>query len=179
MMDKELYEQKSNIFDHIFYEFEMYIRTYQYLMYVVKCPLKSHDNQFWINVLHESHATHLRNLIHFFSGKDSINANTVLRENAKLGISRADEKCKTIDKAISHLTEERIVSDKNEKNLNTAMSKLVADMWPEICNSINKYLRLLSEKIKMKTEYISCFEEPKIQERYSNLKEIVSKGGTP
>lgn len=38
-------------------------------------------NNFWMNVLLESHATHLRNLIHFFSGKDSISATTVLREN--------------------------------------------------------------------------------------------------
>ena len=57
-----------------FYEFSMYSSSFNALLSVAICDeTKLPDKQFWMNVLLESHATHLRNLIHFFSGKDSIN----------------------------------------------------------------------------------------------------------
>ena len=75
---KPLLEQKNNGFDHVFYEFSMYSSSFNALLSVAICDeTKLPDKQFWMNVLLESHATHLRNLIHFFSGKDSINATTL------------------------------------------------------------------------------------------------------
>ena len=58
---KSLLEQKNNVYDHIFYEFSMYYSSFSALLSVAICDeTKLPDKQFWMNVLLESHATHLR-----------------------------------------------------------------------------------------------------------------------
>ena len=47
---------KSNIFEHIFYEFEMYLYSYSIMT----------DNQFFNNMIHISHFATMRNIMEFF-----------------------------------------------------------------------------------------------------------------
>lgn len=121
------------------------------------------DKQFGINVLLESHATHLRNLIHFFCGKDSINARTVLIDNPKLGISEADKKTKIIDQAISHLTVERVDSSMDKNNITVRMNELINDMFHGICERIGKYLEILSADAAIEEKYLPEFSAMEIQ----------------
>ncbi len=171
--ENTLLEQKNNVYEHIFYEFIMYHTTFSYLMRVVGCKnTRILDNQFWINVLLESHVTHLRNLIHFFSGKDSINATTVLKENPRLGISDADKKCKIIDLANSHITTERAETASGSNNLTKRMDNLIKTMYPEMCFRIAQYLQILSYESKIKDKYIADFESQAVQKQYKELLEI-------
>ena len=168
--DISLLLEKNNTFHHIFYEFDMYYKSFVVLKEIASLnDIVLPNRQFWINVLIESHATHLRNLIHFFSGKDSINDKTVLIDNPKLGISDADEKTKIIDQAISHLTQERVDASLGRTNITIRMSELRNSMFPEICKRIQKYLEILSSYPSVKEEYLSDFLEPKIQKKYNEL----------
>ena len=56
--------RKGNIFDHLLYEFEMYLETYSRL---VALKDEEDDCVFKRNVLLESHAVHMRNIIEFFN----------------------------------------------------------------------------------------------------------------
>ena len=70
-----LLDKKKNLFEHLFYEFEMYLKTYAEL--VTMSP-DQEDADFKKNVLLESHAVHLRNLIEFFNcEKNCLNMDTV------------------------------------------------------------------------------------------------------
>ncbi len=174
-----LLTQKNNTFDHIFYEMNMYYKTYIMLKKATaidenNCP----DKQFWINVLLESHATHLRNLIHFFSGKDSINVKTVLVVNPKLGIPEADKKAKIIDQAISHLTVDRVDSSMNIDNITIRMNELINAMFPEICERIGKYLEILLDNSALEEQFLPEFNTIDIQKRYQKMVEVfVQKKG--
>ena len=170
---KSLLEQKNNVYDHIFYEFSMYYSSFSALLSVAICDeTKLPDKQFWMNVLLESHATHLRNLIHFFSGKDSISATTVLRENPHLGISDADGKCKIIDQAISHITIERVTSATGSNSLTKRMDDLIKKMYPEMRLRIARYLQILSDESKIEEQYLSEFKTETIQKQYKGLSEL-------
>jgi hypothetical protein len=177
---KSLLEQKNNVYDHIFYEFSMYNNSFSALLSVVNCDeTQLPDKQFWMNVLLESHATHLRNLIHFFSGKDSISAITVLRENPHLGISDADGKCKIIDQAISHITIERVTSATGNNSLTKRIDDLIKRMYPEMCSRIAKYLQLLSDESKINEQYMSEFKTNEIQIAYQELSKLFIKRSDP
>jgi|GEM_PF-4789025 len=168
-----LITQKNNIFEHIFYEISMYYQSFVMLQKTIALDESNQpDKQFWINVLLESHATHLRNLIHFFSGKDSINVRTVLIDNPKLGISEADKKAKIIDKAISHLTVERIDSSMDKNNITVRMSELINDMFPRICERIRKYLEILSADSAIEEQYLLEFRSMEIQKQYRELTDV-------
>ena len=169
--------QKDNTFEHVFYEMHMYYLSYEALkeMTVIdesNCP----NRQFWINVLLESHATHLRNLIHFFCQHDSLNVKTVLLNEPKLGIKNHSKKIDIINKALSHLTLER--ADVT-KNLNEMMSNLINNMFPEICDKTEKYLNYLSTASVIKSEYLQEFEDPKIHNYYLQLISIYSNKNQP
>lgn len=176
-----LITQKNNIFEHIFYEMSMYYQSFIMLKKTIVLDDSNRpDKQFWINVLLESHATHLRNLIHFFSGKDSINARTVLIDNPKLGISEADKKAKIIDQAISHLTVERVDSSIGKNNITVRMNELINDMYPEICERIGKYLEILSADSAIEEQYLSEFCSMEIQKQYRELTDVfIQKKGLP
>ena len=170
---KSLLEQKNNVYDHIFYEFSMYYSSFSALLSVViSDETRLLNKQFWMNVLLESHATHLRNLIHFFSGKDSISAITVLRETPHFGISDADRKCKIIDQAISHITIERVTSATGSNSLTKRMNDLIMNMYPEIHSRIASYLQVLSDESMIKEQYISEFKSETIQKQYKELSEL-------
>ena len=52
---KSLLEQKNNVFDHIFYEFNMYDNSFSKLFSIAICDeTKMPDKQFWMNVLLET-----------------------------------------------------------------------------------------------------------------------------
>ena len=168
-----LITQKNNTFEHIFYEMSMYYQSFTMLKKMAALDESDlPDKQFWINVLLESHGTHLRNLIHFFSGKDSINAKTVLVDNPKLGISEADKKTKIIDQAISHLTVERVDPSMDQNNITVRMSELINGMFPEICERIGKYLEILSVDSVIEEQYLPEFSTMKIQKQYRELTDV-------
>lgn len=168
-----LITQKNNTFHHIFYEMDMYYNSFIMLQTISAIDERVlPTKQFWINVLLESHATHLRNLIHFFSGKDSINATTVLVDNPRLGIPDADKKTKIIDQAISHLTVERVDSSMDMNNITVRMSELIIGMYPDICDRIRKYLEKLSGDSEIKVQYLLEFSATEIQKHYHELKDV-------
>ena len=166
----DLTNQKNNIFEHVFYEFSMYHHTFFFLKRVIASDSTVFsDKQFWINVLLESHATHLRNLIHFFSSKDSMNGSTILKTNPKLGFSDDGKKTRIINHAISHMDIERVDASTGTDNLTVQINELINSMYPEICSRIRKYLNELSNASSINDKYISEFYTPEIQERYKEL----------
>lgn len=170
-----LIAQKNNIFDHIFYEMEMYHHTHIKLIEMIAINEGDmSDKQFWINVLLESHAVHLRNLIEFFSnkGEDTIKAKTVLVNIPQLGIHNPDEKMKIISRAISHLTEYRVDSSMDMNKITMEMNKVRIESYPDICNRIGKYLEILADDSAIKEQYMPEFNTMEIQKRYRNLTAI-------
>ena len=181
MPDYEKPAGKDNIFAHIFYEFRMYIDTYIAFSYLeetinrinVDDDFKSPflDYRFCNDILIESHATHLRNMIYFFkSKKKSINCSTVFDINPQIGISDPhDKKSKLISQALSHLTEDRYKSTYNingvEKDLSDALIDIINEMYPVIYGKIAEYVRILSNGDTVKDEFkekLSCYR-PKIE----------------
>ena len=82
-----MYEYKKNIFDHIIYEFNMYLYTYTLL-------LKGEKDKRKRNMILESQAIHLRNLIEFFN---------------------SEPKCITVDTIFSHCNDYSFDDDINAK----------------------------------------------------------------
>ncbi len=64
---------KSNLFDHIFYEIEMYLVTHNYLesgnFYICDGKKQEYDKQLALNLVLEGHQHYARNLIEFFTTK--------------------------------------------------------------------------------------------------------------
>ena len=181
MPDYEKPAGKDNIFAHIFYEFRMYIDTYNAFGYLeetinrikvddgFKTPFL--DYTFFNNILIESHATHLRNLIYFFtSKKGNINLSTVFVTIPQIGISDPHDKMsKLISQALSHLTEDRYKSTYAikgvEKDLPEALIDLINEMHPVIYGKITDYVRILSNGDTVKDEFkemLLCYR-PKIE----------------
>ena len=109
-MYEHMYEMKKNIFDHILYEFEMYLYTYK--------ELQNDIEQDKRNVLLESHAIHLRNLIEFFNReRDCITTKTIFSDDVDLSFHFSENDKKPINKAIEHLTMERVTKWNTEEDL--------------------------------------------------------------
>ena len=172
-----LLNQKKNIFEHIFYEFSMYYQSYCTLIRInTSDTLMLPNKQFWKNVLIESHAIHLRNLIEFFScEKGTISANTILKEVPKLGIPETNKKVWAINKAVSHLTIERVDASTGKDNLSLKMSNLIGEMFPIVSNRIKDFLKLLANNGAIEEKYMADFSASEIQYQYRELSKWFNK----
>ncbi len=176
-MDLEtLLEQKNNVFNHIFYEFEMYYDTFHALEKCVnfdECNLL--DKQFCKNVLIESHATHLRNMIRFFSGQDGINANNVLVSNPIHCISNWDKKTIIVNNAISHLSEARVKESTGAENLTIKLDGLIRGEYPHMVERIKTFLDTLEDGSMIVNKYSLDFDSSTIRQQYQTLKELYNR----
>lgn len=172
---------KENIFEHIFYEMNMYMSTYMELHRfwtrgITPC-------QYRYNTVIESHCVHLRNLIEFFNPDNSkqihdehknkeqkqedknIVYTHVLVTNCRFTYN--DEKYKIkqlINKSVNHLSLKRFAWENNPgKSLSERQMKDIPRVFPLICRRI-KYFLLLLENNNIKEKYKSDFANPQIQE---------------
>ena len=172
---QELLDQKGNLFDHVLYEFEMYIYTYYKIS---DNTVARKSDQATYNALLESHAIHLRNLIEFFNcEKDCISMKTLFEKVVDTSFDDNQYQAKKIvNKAISHLTKERYTWNKTANDLTVHYSNLINPMFvsvllPRIAYCVNL---LIAEK-KTKKEYIDMCRKTRIQERLHKLKSVCDK----
>jgi len=172
---KKLFDRKKNIFDHIFYEIEMFLYTFS------DSNIKN-LNVYLKNAVMESNRIHLRNLFDFFRKEkrydDDIiisdlisNAGTLRKiENVEDKFKNLVKECKeVIDKLTAHLTLKRI--NKSKDFMEKCNPK-------EYFDSIIENLRIFFdalEKNEMKEEYKKDFENADIQKRFNALKNYMSK----
>ena len=169
-----LFDRKKNIFDHIFYEIEMFLYTFS------DSNIKN-LNVYLKNAVMESNRIHLRNLFDFFRKEkryvDDIilcdilsNADTINKiENVEDKHKDLVKDCKkAINKLTAHLSHLRV--EKSED--------FMKNFYPELDNSIIENIRIFFdalEKSEMKEEYKKDFENADIQKRFNALKNYITK----
>lgn len=163
---KELLDRKSNLFDHLLYEFEMYLITYFSL-----CDNDQSNSAFKRNVLIESHAVHLRNLIEFFNcEKNCLTMKSVFVGDHDLSFDDSTMKAKqTISKAIDHLTEERYTWNQTEKDLTIRFNDVIPQMYGIICVRVRECIDLLLNNTDVKQVVQSDLQDESIQFRLHKL----------
>ena len=173
----ELLERKHNIFDHLLYEFEMYLDTFDALLFY---SLKTNVS-FQKNVLLESHAVHLRNLIEFLNcEKDCICVNSIFIGNYDLSFDDSLLNAKqTINKTIEHLTEERTKWNQTDKDLTIHFSKVVNEMHPIMVERIERCIVMLFNKTDINSKYSSDLIDERIQARIKTLEKRVRSKNIP
>ena len=167
----EIIDQKKNIFDHLLYEFEMYLRTYSEL---VALDDSQKDVDFKRNVLIESHAVHLRNLIEFLNYEtDCITTKTVFTGNHDLSFDDSLIKAKqTINKAIDHLTKERYTWNQTKRDLTLRINDIIHRMYYfYIVDRIKKCISMLMNNTDINSTVIADLQNERIQARLHDLEE--------
>ena len=158
---------KRNIFEHILYEFQMYLYSYQKLVLLSQEMKKDNNWQLEYNLAWDAHFLHLRNIIEFFNNSEhAITTLTVLKCNPKLFIEDAgNEHKRAINKSIDHLTIERVNENMTEKSNETF--KYMINLVPQ---RIVSFLLILDDKDNVKVEYLKDLEEDYIGELIKSIK---------
>ena len=167
-----LLSAKSNIFDHVLYEFEMYIQTYRAFP---KCRIGTSYDQFLLNALLESHAVHLRNLIEFFNGEiDCITTDIIFVGAQDLSFDDTGIHAKqTVNKTIEHLTKERVTWNQTEKDLTIRTNDVIHKMFETIIvPRITECVKMLIQETDVKSELVGMLHDEQIQNRLIFLSEI-------
>ena len=165
-------EQKANIFDHILYEFEMYIATYMELFQSVK-----QLNTIEINVLLESHAIHLRNLIEFFNNeKDCITTNTIFKNEHDFRFDDSNLKAKqAINKSIGHLTKERYKWNRTVNDLTLKLDQIIKKMFRcYIVNRVRKCVDMLINTEDIREIFLESLNDIEIKNRLNKLSNYIA-----
>lgn len=167
--DKMMFDRKTNIFEHVFYEFDMYLYTYQRIIEIGKYREEESFNQNEYNMAWDAHFLHLRNLIEFFNDeKNCISAQDILCCEYDLKVNSEWEYYgetmtfkKVINKTVDHLTMERLEGKVwAEKQLFTIdqMIKIIPqriltflELTDCLDNVVQKYQQNLIENQRMKT----------------------------
>ena len=173
MTQDEIIERKSNMFDHLLYEFEMYIFTFSRLS---NLNPNHEDHALMKNVLIESHAVHLRNLIEFFNCDfGGINMKTIFSEPQDLSFDdTALEAKKTVNRAIEHLTEERYKWSKSEKDLAIRAGMVIPTAYRDyIVPRIKICISLLKRKDGVKQKHLDALQDVDIQRRLTYLEQYL------
>ena len=126
MRISELLKIKSNPFDHLLYEFEMYLSTYEFVNQTTDISITVK------NALIESHGIHLRNLLEFFNCQEkSFNTTTIFNCNRFFGVADPSNSTKqVINKSIGHLTKERFSWNQTEDDLTIRHNVAIHTMFP-------------------------------------------------
>ena len=144
LTNEDITEKKKNVFEHIFYEIDMLINCKKEIEQLRKESNK--DNQYYINILHTSSMTYLRNLIYFFfpniRNPDDIFYTTILKDYSL--ITPIDKTLKDnceqeISKNIHHITEKRL-----EENEYKNMEKFFDNAYIIIIDKCKTFLKQLS-----------------------------------
>ena len=180
---KNVSDIKKNIFNHILYEFEMYLDSY--MLFSITSP-SNIDKQLWNNVLIECHSIHLRILLEFFKkidpecgtkdhsdkkrknkGKSTITTRTIFNNPTSLDLDITSEMKQPLNKALGHLTTERhLQGSELSHNLIKVINKMFKE---EIPSRIKKCVELLLHKTSVKAEFSDDLNHPEIQARLNNL----------
>ena len=169
--EKDKKNIKTNIFEYIFYEFEMYIKCFFAL---------SENNStldiFQKNLVIEGYRFHLRNMIDFLSDKketeDDIIYKDIISGSCGLFLPNMQKVKKAINKVTSHLTKSRIKlaktieEDLHPHNVHFSIVDFIIRFLLELPNGI------LEKSINGKNLKES-FDDPKIQEIFIRLKNIL------
>lgn len=168
----DLLSLKSNIFDHVLYEFEMYLQTYGVVYGML---VGTSHGQFEKNVFLESHAVHLRNLIEFFNReRDCITTDTVFVGEHDLSFDDSALKAKqTVSKTIDHLTKERYTWNQTEKDLTIRYSDVIHEMFRSyIVFRIRDCVELLIQETDVRPELLDKLHDDRIQSRLKELSAV-------
>ena len=169
---QELLERKSNIFDHVLYEFQMYFETYFRLH--AYCIEKNID-YISKDIVLESHAVHLRNLIEFFNrDKNCITTETLFYGDHDLSFDDTAIKAKQIiSKTIDHLTKERYTWINTDSDLTVRGAFLPSTMFKNyIASRIIKCVDLLLQETDVRPEFINDLHDSNIQRRLKKISAI-------
>lgn len=169
---KELLERKSNIFEHVLYEFQMYFETYFRLH--TYCQEENID-YISKDIVLESHAVHLRNLIEFFNqDKNCITTETIFFGNHDLSFDDTTIKAKQIiSKAIDHLTKERYTWINTDGDLTVRGAFLPSTMFVNyIASRIITCVDLLLQEKDVRPELIDDLRADNTQRRLKQLADI-------
>ncbi len=168
---QELLVNKNNIFEHLLYEFRMYLETYARLR---KHIHEKNGDSILKNMILESHAVHLRNLIEFFNReKDCITTETIFLSDHNLMYDDSKMKAKQIvNKTVDHLTKERYTWNQTEKDLTVRYATVVHYVFPEIASRIIQCVDLLSQETDIRPEYTDDLHGEKIQQDLRQLASI-------
>lgn len=183
---KDTSDLKNNIFEHVLYEFEMYLDTYSLL---IKLNNIGALGQFSKNVLIESHLIHLRNLMEFFTsvGEDKtlnsdptppktnasnsrnqndINIKTIFTADCIPTIRDESHMKQTVNRALSHLSKDRYRradgNDSHRIKVNDAILEMYRRHIPE---RIMAALELLHTESHVNKEFIEHLKDDRIQNR--------------
>ena len=182
---------KKNIFNHILYEFEMYLDS---------CKLSSTtpppdiDKRSWNNMLVECHSIHLRILLEFFgksdperstenhsvkkrkdNSKSTITTRTIFNNPTSLDLVVTSEMKQPLNKALGHLTVERY---RQGLELSLKVIEVINKMfYEEIPIRIKKCAELLLHKTGVKAEYSDDLNHPVIQSRLDNIIRRIERFG--
>ena len=143
----------NNIFEHIFYEIEMYRYTYGYLI------LKQPNSTFEHNMACDSHAIHLRNLATFFHPRCEGTGIHVFDLVSNVETMRLPSRklCRRIQRYTSgttgHITEDRYI----KPDYKDEAAKCYAEAFPKMRDAIHDFTLQLDTSIK--PEYETHWEE--------------------
>lgn len=165
----ELLIKKGNIFDHVLYEIQMYIETYIRLLKHIQ---EQNTDVILKNMILESHAVHLRNMIEFFNREqECITTDTIFSGKVDLSFNDTEMKAKqTINKTIGHLTKERYTWNQTERDLTVSYALTLHRMFREIMTPrIVSCVKMLCQEKEVKPELISQLKNDTIQHRLHEL----------
>lgn len=182
----EVLEQKKNIFDHIFYEMEMFLYTEILLTNIDTIDLsydsciiskKEERKQVLINILIVSNFTHIRNLLYFFSpvGKqDDIICSNILKNPycAELNFDNKSydyiEAKEHVNKTVSHLTEVRLLPKSTIESYNILKPIKLA-----LLEKIRVFISLSPQAVK--EEYMAQYNTSQTLELMQIIKNLLNK----
>ena len=156
----------------------MYLETYSALIEVINKEINASNDEkyklvFKRNVLIESHAVHLRNLIEFFNRDNNcLTTETIFTGNHDLSFDDSTILAKqTINKAIDHLTEQRYKWNQTSNDLTIRFDNIIHVMYKNIIvDRIKKCVTLLLNNTDVKQEHLLSLHDADIQKRLQVLK---------
>ena len=148
--------------------FETYFRLRAYCQ-------EEHIDYILKDIVLESHAVHLRNLIEFFNrDKNCITTETIFFGDLDLSFDDTTIKAKQIiSKTIDHLTKERYTWINTNSDLTVRGAFLPSTMFKYyIASRIIKCVDLLLQETDVRPEFINDLHDLNVQRRLKNLSEI-------
>ena len=165
---------ENNPFEHIFYEFDMYLNTINTLE-MNSLHRDDGNNKFCINLLLESQMLHLRNISEFFASsnkaskkrKDLYVSDYLINSH---GFFIDDKLFKNIKRYTSssacHLSRDRKRLDQKEKTCEMEQKAL-----PVIMSLIEKFINVTVDQIK--PDYKELWEDSFIQDYLQYIKKLL------
>lgn len=172
---------KENVCSHIFYEFKMYLNTYEYCREhskLVNEIIPKGIRNLFSNAIWESHRMHIRLLIDFFRFRNDNKGTRIANKKKKydndffcddfldeFDFEDLTSVWKAASKGVAHFSEDRL----NVINSNNEIDGVdIEEAYKVLSKAIEKFIyELSSGKLK---DYIKDFNDVDIQKDYNDLK---------